>query len=556
MNKSSINPKIRPHGTQEPKKEVPQAGTETNDIVSNNSHRCVLIVDDDSDFATIMFDLLSLEGYQVQLANNATEAKQILTHFMADVALVDLRLGQDSGIELVNKLQQQSPELLCVMMTAYADFETAIMALRHGAYDYLCKPFHPEKLMMTLRRSFEHIEVVRAKIVAEDALRRSQKMEAVGQLAGGIAHDFNNQLGVIIGYLDFLKEHHAGGGKPQQWVNTASRATSRCIDLTQQLLNFSRKQKNEQIVIDLNQELVKMDSLITHSVTPSIQIESFPEKDLWSVTVDPGELQDALLNLILNARDAMPNGGKLLIKTNNKVVDQNQAAIIPGLNAGHYVQVIIRDTGQGMDKAIMDRIFDPFFTTKPTGEGTGLGLAMVYGFTKRYNGHINVKSTTGLGTTFYLYLPRTKNQKKPVMNAVASDNCLPRGAETVLIVDDEPELLRLADLRLSNLGYHTLLAENAKQALKYLDSHKDIDLLFADIVMPGGTDGYTLAAQAVKKLPKLKVLLTSGYAPCTTQDKLQNSFTQHLLHKPYGNDELAHSVRTILDKQLRTSEAD
>ncbi len=549
MNKLSMNQKTSPHYTPDPKIKGLHTGTKTHNINPDNDHRYVLIVDDDPDFGTTLFDLLSLEGYQVKLAHSATDAKQALIHFAADVALIDLRLGQENGIELVTCLHKSTPDLLCVMMTAYADFETVIMALRHGAYDYLCKPFHPEKLLMTLHRSFEHIEALRAKVVAEEALRRSQKMEAVGQLAGGIAHDFNNQLGIIIGYLDFLKEHHSDGGKPKQWVATASRATARCIDLIQQLLNFSRQQKNEQIVVDLNQELLKMNSLITHSVTPSIQIESYPEKNLWPVTIDPGELQDAVLNLVLNARDAMPTGGSLLIKTKNKIMAPNQASLIPGLAAGDYVQIVISDNGQGMNKQTMERIFDPFFTTKPTGKGTGLGLAMVYGFTKRYNGHINVKSTMGQGTSFYLYLPRTSHPKKAVMTSVPSDNCLPCGTETVLIVDDEPELLKLADLRLSHLGYHTLLADNAQQALKFLNSHNHIDLLFADIVMPGGTDGYALAAQAVKNSPSLKVLLTSGYSPCSTQDKLQGSFVQQLLHKPYRNDELAYSIRTALDQK-------
>ena len=383
----------------------------------------------------------------------------------------------------------------------------------------------------------------------EEALRRSQKMEAVGQLAGGVAHDFNNQLGVIIGYLDFLHARLAADDKPRQWVETATQATLRCVDLTRQLLAFSRRQTKETTISDLNQELVKMDTLIARSVTPAISVQTFLGGGLWPVAIDPGEFQDAILNLVINARDAMPEGGQLLIETSNKLVDAHYGELNPELTPGDYVQVMVSDTGDGMDKATLERIFEPFFTTKPEGKGTGLGLAMVYGFAKRYDGEIKVYSEPGLGTTFRLYLPRAVETAKLAFLAEAESSALPTGRETILIVDDEEDLLQLAEQYLKPLGYRTFTAHNPAEALKLLAQQPDIELLFSDVVMPGDTNGYTLAEQAVKLLPGLKVLLTSGFTANTIASSGQGQFAAQLLHKPYRREDLARRIRSVLDEE-------
>lgn len=380
----------------------------------------------------------------------------------------------------------------------------------------------------------------------EEALRQSQKMEAVGQLAGGIAHDFNNQLGIVIGYLDFLHAHLEGETKPSQWVATATTATLRCIDLTRQLLTFSRNKPKETTVTDLNQQLAKMDTLITRAITPAISVQTFTGEDLWPVAIDPGEFQDAMLNLVINARDAMPQGGQLIIETTNKLVDSQYVSLNPDLRPGEFVQVMVSDTGVGMDKDTTERVFEPFFTTKSEGKGTGLGLAMVYSFAKRYDGVIKVYSESGIGTTFRLYLPRVPGETQVAADSAATTSP-PTGTETVLVVDDEADLLLLAERYLQKLGYRTLAADNPQDALNLLKQHTDIDLLFSDVVMPGNMNGYALAEQAVASFPGLKVLLTSGFTANTIAVNDQARFTANILHKPYRQYELAKRVRDVLD---------
>ncbi len=381
----------------------------------------------------------------------------------------------------------------------------------------------------------------------EEALRRSQKMEAIGQLTGGIAHDFNNQLGIIIGYLDFLEEYVADDARPAKWVKTANSAALRCTDLTRQLLSFSRTQSKEKAVVDINSKLKELQTMFARSVTPEVDIQYFLSDRLWLTDIDPGEFQDATLNMVLNARDAMPDGGKLLIETSNKSLDADYAALNPDARAGDYVQLMLSDTGCGMDKIIQEHIFEPFYTTKAKGQGTGLGMSMVYGFVKRFDGFINIYSEVNVGTTMRLYLPRSSASETDIINEHMNEVEIPGGNETILIVDDETDLLHLADKYLTELGYRTYLAENANQALELLARHSDVDLLFSDVVMPGGMNGYELAQQASQQEETIKVLLTSGFTSKTIAHNGLARFSSYLLSKPYRRGELAQRIRLVLD---------
>lgn len=382
------------------------------------------------------------------------------------------------------------------------------------------------------------------RLQTEEALRRSQKMEAVGQLSGGIAHDFNNQLGVIVGYLDFL-DNALDDAKQLKWVQTARRASQRCIDLTRQLLAFSRHQAVNQTLIDVNEVIGEIQTMISRSITPQIETGYQLDAALWTVEADAGELQDALLNMAINARDAMPEGGRLQIETRNVTLDKAAAAVNPEARAGDFVRIRVGDTGEGMDEATLQRLFEPFFTTKPKGKGTGLGMAMVYGFVKRYKGFLTVQSEPGKGTIIDLFLPRSESDDTAPAEDAGQAGALPRGDETLLIVDDEADLLELAGHYLADLGYRTLCAENAAGALDLLRKHEDIALLFSDIVMPGGMNGYELAKQARALRPEIKVLLTTGFS----QEQQQDVDGQPLsvLTKPYQQAELAACVRTLLD---------
>lgn len=383
-----------------------------------------------------------------------------------------------------------------------------------------------------------------------DALHRAQKMEAIGQLSGGIAHDFNNQLGVIIGHLDFLGEYLQADYKPRKWVDAAVKATMRCTDLTRQLLAFSHRMPYQKSVLDINVSIKDMEAMATRSLTPEVEVQYLLAEDLWLTEIDLGEFQDAVLNLVINARDAINGAGKLVIETTNIHLDEDYAELNPDSNPGDYVQLMLSDTGSGMDKATQERAFEPFYTTKPKGKGTGLGLAMVYAFVKRFGGFIKIYSEPDIGTTIRICLPRSAASEPDTCVDQTREAELPEGDETILIVDDEIDLLQLADLYLGSLGYHTLLAENAAQALEILSENKKIDLLFSDVVMPGGMNGYELAQLAQQKQSDLKVLLTSGFASRTIMESGLARFSADLLNKPFRKAELAQRIRSILDNTL------
>ncbi|MEG7525446.1 MAG: PAS domain S-box protein [Chromatiales bacterium] len=293
---------------------------------------------------------------------------------------------------------------------------------------------------------------------AEQVLRRAQKMDAIGQLTGGIAHDFNNLLGIIIGNLDFLKRLVGDNDKSLKRVDSASKAALRAADLTRQLLGFSRKQSQETRPTDVNQVIRGMESLIARSVTPAVEVELQLTDAPWRTHIDPGDLEDALLNLILNARDAMPQGGKLTIETANRQLDAAYTELNPTIAPGDYLQLAVSDTGSGIPAEIMEQIFDPFFTTKPPDKGTGLGLSMVYGFAQRSYGYVKAYSEAGVGTTIRLYLPRTIEAAKQAPQT-STEGILPsQGHETILVVDDESDLLDLARDYLEEAGYRIYTA--------------------------------------------------------------------------------------------------
>jgi PAS domain S-box-containing protein len=381
----------------------------------------------------------------------------------------------------------------------------------------------------------------------ELALRRSQKMDAVGQMAGGIAHDFNNILSIVLGNLEMLEREITVDGKAKKRMEGIKHSTQRAVDLTRQLLGFSRDKATSRKVININQRLKKMQSLIVRSLTPQVEVSEQLAEELWLTEIDPGDFEDALLNLLLNARDAMSGNGLLTIETCNCELDQAYCDVNPGIVPGKYVQLAVSDTGTGLTSDVQEHIFEPFYTTKPQGQGTGLGLAMVYGFVKRSAGCIKVYSETGIGTTFRIFLPAVTKEGQNNKSISKNLDALPRGVETVLLVDDELALLELAAESLQMLGYRVLTASNGKQALLKLAEEKAVDLLFSDVVMPGGLNGFELAEQAVALLPELKVLLTSGYTEKAVIRNGQARFSANMLSKPYMQAELAYRVREALD---------
>jgi CheY-like chemotaxis protein len=373
-------------------------------------------------------------------------------------------------------------------------------------------------------------------------------MEAIGNLTGGLAHDFNNLLGVIIGNLDMAKSN--GGLSPEdaELVADAADAALRGAELTRRLLAFARRQKLDPTDIAINDLVGGIVGLIRRTLGEDISIVTDLAESVWSVHADPAQLEAAVVNLATNARDAMPNGGRLLISTGNHHLDADYAALHTELIPGDYAMIQVTDTGTGIAPEALDRIFEPFFTTKDQGKGTGLGLSMVFGFIKQSGGHINVYSEPGRGTTFRLYLPRL-HADGAVEAAEASPVAAPEtwgGSETVLLVEDNEAMRRVARRQLEVLGYRVLEAGEAAAALEILTGDR-IDLLFSDIVMPGGVSGFDLARSAIARWPHLKVLLTSGFPEARLNGSSDAIAGIRLLSKPYRRDDLARALRESLD---------
>lgn len=385
----------------------------------------------------------------------------------------------------------------------------------------------------------------------ETHLRRSQKLEAIGQLTGGIAHDFNNLLGIIIGNLDFTERLVAHDESARKRVQTALNAALRGAELTKKLLAFSRKQPLAPQLTDVNGLITEMLSMLRHTLGTHITITTHLAKELPLTVIDPNEFENMLLNLAINARDAMPSGGELTITTQSRYLSEEEIKwgteeAVPG----DYIHISVTDNGTGIPPEVLERIFEPFFTTKERGKGTGLGLAMAYGFVKQSHGHIKVYSEAGHGTSFHIYFPRMKPTDSIALTpADAAMEEMLSGNETVLVVDDEPELLEIAQRYLHELGYRVLSANDAASALKILHEKSAIDVLLTDIIMPGGMNGIDLVARARLLRPELKVLFSSGFPEeaLATQESFQ--IRSKLLHKPYRKAELARRLRQILDTQ-------
>ena len=384
---------------------------------------------------------------------------------------------------------------------------------------------------------------------AEEALGQAQKMEALGQLTGGIAHDFNNLLQVIVGYVDILavglENPDSDRARLGRATDNIRQAAERATTLTQQLLAFARKQRLEGRAVNLNTLIEGMGEMVARSVGEAVKIELDLAEGLWNCRVDPTQAEVAILNVLINARDAMPDGGTVRITTENSEVAARGREIGP-LRDGRYVSIAIRDTGTGIPPAVLARVMDPFFTTKEEGKGTGLGLSMVYGFAKQSGGAAQIESALGEGTTVRLSFPATDGavNATPKVSLRSVDR---QGTETILIVDDREDVAELARTILRDFGYVTLVASNAREALEILDSSERVDLLFTDLIMPGGMNGVLLAREARRRQPRLKVLLATGYAEASLERTDVGGSEFDLLNKPYRRTELIRRVRAILD---------
>jgi PAS domain S-box-containing protein len=392
---------------------------------------------------------------------------------------------------------------------------------------------------------------VEQRLEAEDTLRQAQKMEAIGQLTGGIAHDFNNLLTGIIGSLELLDTRIRQGRTEDlgRYITAARGAARRAATLTHRLLAFARRQTLDPKPTDVNHLIAGMEELIRRTMGLSIEIEVVGAVGLWLTLVDPNQLENALLNLCINARDAMPEGGRLTVETANKWLDE-RAARERDLAPGQYVALSVTDTGSGMAPEVIARAFDPFFTTKPTGQGTGLGLSMIHGFARQSGGEVRVYSEVGRGTTMCLYLPRHHGAEAAIETLAASAETVQPGAgERVLVVDDEPTVRMLVAEVLEQFGYVAIEASDGAMGLKVLQSGTAVDLLVTDIALPGGVNGRQLADAARALRPGLPVLFITGYAENALIGNGQLEPGMQVITKPFAMEALASRIQDLLARK-------
>jgi signal transduction histidine kinase/CheY-like chemotaxis protein len=411
-----------------------------------------------------------------------------------------------------------------------------------------------EALQTTLERMKLLVEekdvLLQEKNAVDLQLRQAQKMEAVGQLTGGIAHDLNNILTVITGTIEILAEGVAAWPQLAAFAKMIDEAAARGADLTQRLLAFARKQPLQPREVDVNSLIIEATNLLRPTLGAHIDVETMLASDTSRALIDPSQLTNTILNLALNARDAMAEGGKLTIETRNIFLDESYSNMNNDVTAGDYVMIAVSDSGSGIPAHILERVFEPFFTTKGAGKGSGLGLSMVYGFVKQSGGHIMIYSKEARGTTVRIYLPQATGTVQPSLKVMTAPG-VERGRETILIVEDDQMVRPLVVRQIASLGYVALTAASAEEALIVIDGGQEIDLLFTDLIMPGGMNGRLLADEALRRRPSLKILFTSGHSEDEVSHDGRLDDGVLLLAKPYRKSELARMIRSVLAADMK-----
>ena len=477
--------------------------------------------------------------------------------FFNEVALEVLRKDGSSLSVLVNAVERrdESGAVRFIRVTIFdatdrRRYERELLAARAAA-DAVAAELR--ELNATLQKRVD--EAVAERLKAEQSQRHGQKLEAIGQLTGGVAHDFNNLLTVIIGGLESIERHtkHLEDSESLARVrrarSMAEQGAHRAATLTARLLAFSRQQALAPAVVDAGRLVIDISDMLQRSLGETVALEVVTGAGLWKAFVDPTELENVLINLAVNARDAMPAGGKLTIETGNAYLDETYVAgITEPVVPGQYVLIAVSDTGCGMDAATIEKVFEPYFTTKPVGSGTGLGLSHVYGFIRQSGGHVRIYSEVGEGTSVKLYLPRAQGVAQENVNARPLAPYTAGGSETILVVEDDDDLRAFAVESLRELGYHVLAARSGPRALELIDANMNIVLLFTDVVLPDGMSGRALASVALLRRPELKVLYTTGYTRNAIAHHGRLDPEVHMLPKPYTFAVLGNKIRDLLDR--------
>jgi len=509
----------------------------------------VLIIEDSEDDAVIVLRELRQAGYDIDFkrvdSHDALQANLVARTW--DLVISDFAMPGFSGTEALKLVRSSISDTPFIFISGTMGEDIAVAALKDGAQDYLVKN-NLKRLVPAVQRELQKAEEHRQRKKLEEHLHDLHKFESIGRLAGGVAHDFNNLLGVILGQTEILLE---GSHAPEtvHGLEMIREAANRGASLCRQLLAFGRRQVFETKVLDLNKVLSDLEGLMRRVIGEDIDLEFQTEAELRAVEADPSQLEQVILNLAVNARDAMPTGGKLNITTANLDLDEAYTDRRIAVKPGRYVQLVFSDTGCGMDEQTQSRIFEPFFTTKGPGKGTGLGLATVYGIVKQSGGFIWVYSEPGHGSAFKIYLPVVAAAAE-APRQVGARTELPRGSETILVVDDDASLREVTCEFLRGGGYTVLSAGSPEEALQLAESRTGaIDALLTDVIMPK-LNGRELAARLNKMRPNMKVLYISGYADGAVQDGTHGPLETGLafLQKPYTRKQMMTKIREIVDK--------
>ncbi len=512
---------------------------------------CVLIVEDSEDDAVMVLRELKRAGYDVDFerVDTSDALKDRLAERQWDLVISDFSMPRFSGTDALELVRSTGSDAPFIFISGTMGEDTAVAALKDGAQDYLVKT-NLKRLAPAVQRALREAEEHQQRKRLQQHVHQLQKFEAIGRLAGGVAHDFNNLLGVILGQSEILLDRSRDEGMTRG-LEMIRESARRGATLTRQLLAFGRRQVLEPKVLNLNAVLADVEKLLQRVIGEDIELVFQMDTKIGNIKADPGQLEQVVINLATNARDAMPKGGRLTIATANVDLDEAYADRRVVVRPGHYVQLVVSDTGCGMDREIQSHIFEPFFTTKEQGEGTGLGLATVYGIVKQSGGYIWVYSEPGHGTAFKIYLPMADAAAERPPHVERTEE-LPLGSETILVVEDDVLLREVTCEFLQSGGYAVLSAGSAEEALHLAESHDGpIDVLLTDVIMPK-MNGRELASRLVTARPGTKVLYVSGYADGIVRDGVHAPLKEGLafLQKPYTRNAVMRKIREILDSQL------
>ena len=522
----------------------------------------VLIVEDDPAMAKSVQAILNDRGYDIQIMNSPREALAEINQAKFDLVLLDVMMPEMSGFELLEAFDRETVNTLFFIMTGDSSMESAVEAIRMGASDYLKKPFDPNELIIRVENLLNQIRLKQRNIHAEKEkrnleiqLQQSQKMEAIGTLAGGIAHDFNNILGIIMGNTEMAIADIGTTNSPRKNLETIITAGNRAKEMISRLLSFSRIKDSELIPIRLNTIIIDSLKLLRASIPANIEIQHRISETPYTVLGDTTQIHQIMINLCTNAAHAMQeSGGTLTVKLNNIVIDDNSLIEYSGLKKGEYVQLVVIDTGHGIDPEIKDHIFDPYFTTKEPDRGTGMGLSVIHNIVKNHGGDIRTFSEVGVKTEFQILLPIIDNDLPESESDAVTE--IPKGQERILLVDDEEMIVDIMKLMLERLGYRVTGHTVSLTALEEFRTFPgDFDLVITDMTMPGMT-GDRLA-EAIKAIQKdIPIILCTGFNEKINPHKPENSSIQAILMKPVSMNDLAITIRKVIDQNQRERRKD